>query len=413
MLAGWLKLLGIGVSVSFVGSVYAETFHQCATPAWSAAMQRAVDSNLYPGSDITLDRDTLRQIVRVNASGYGFTIAYSNIYGLQPLVIHHTTLARAQQDTSGIVGPNVEVTFNGHATITVLPGSTVTSDPIALIAKQGERLAISSYFLVPPDKTRDVHLVGQQTLYRTAGRDATSDQTLGATASTSRFFISRINACRPERTTTIVALGDSITDGTGSTLDANARWPDALADRLAKAGRDDLAVIDQGIDGNRLLHGRWGDSALARLDRDVLSIPGVSYLIILEGINDIYVPEFLNKPEDSVTANEMIGAYKTIIERAHRRGVKVLLGTLMPTKGAETHYTGYYSKNGDTKRQVVNEWIRTGGMADNVIDFDIVMRDPRQQDALNRAYDSGDHLHPNDAGYRAMAAAIDLGSFPE
>ncbi len=382
----------------------------CRTPAWSAAIQRPIDPDLYPGSDVRLGRGTLRQIVRVSAGGNGFRITYSNRYGTSPLVIDRTRLAPVAAGGPDILAPGVAATFGGQAAVTIPPGGTATSDAVAITARAGARLAVSSFFAVAPVRPYSVHLVGKQTLHVGAGADVTAASSR-LTVTTTRFFLTRLDACRPGATRTIVALGDSITDGTGSTDDADRRWPDALADRLIRAGRDDLSVVDQGIDGNRLLHDRWGEAAVARLDRDVLAMPGVRYLILLEGINDIYAPAFLRKPDERVTSRQIIGAYRRIVAAARRHGIKVLLATLLPNEGADAHAPGYHGSAGEAERQAVNRWIRTARAADAVIDWDEVMRDPVRPARLDPAYDSGDQLHPNDAGYRAMAAAIDLGVF--
>lgn len=384
----------------------------CRTPAWSAAIQRAVDPHLYPGSDLRLGSGTIRQIVRVSARGGGFRITYSNLYGTTPLVIDRTRLATVTGGGTAIAAPGVAATFGGRSSVTIAPGGTAISDPVAMTARAGDRVAVSSFFAAAPSRPQSLHLNAMQTLQANPRVDATATALMRPTGTTSRLFLTRLDACRPDPTRTIVALGDSITDGTGSTVNGDGRWPDALADRLARAGRDDLSVINQGIDGNRLLHGRWGESALARFDRDVLAIPGVRFLVLLEGINDIYAPAFLLKPAERVTPRQMIGAYRRIIAVARRRGIKVILATLLPNEGAEAHTPGYYSAAGERARQAVNRWIRSAHAADAVLDWDRVMRDPSHPSRLNPAYDTGDRLHPNDAGYKAMARAIDLKLFP-
>ena len=374
-------------------------------------MQPAVDPALYPGSDLLLGAGTLRQIVRVSAGADAFRITYSNRYGTTPLVIDRTRLALMTASGSDIVAPGAAALFGGRAFVTIPPGRTATSDPVALTARAGDRIAVSSFLAAAPRRPYTVHLVGKRALQLGPGTDMTAAAAVPPTATTARYFLARLDACRADPTATIVALGDSITDGTGSTDDTDRRWPDALADRLIRNGRDDLSVVDQGIDGNRLLHDRWGERATARLDRDVLALSGARYLILLEGINDIYAPAFLRKPDERVTTRQIIGAYTRIIAAARRRGMTVLLATLLPNDGAEVQTPGYHSRAGEAARQAVNRWIRTARAADAVIDWDAVMRDPARPTRLNPAYDSGDHLHPNDAGYRAMAAAINLDLF--
>ncbi|MGH9204580.1 MAG: SGNH/GDSL hydrolase family protein, partial [Vicinamibacterales bacterium] len=217
----------------------------------------------------------------------------------------------------------------------------------------------------------------------------------------------------PPGTTAIVAFGDSITDGMGSTLNANRRWPNYLARRLAeRTGRSPVAVLDQGISGNRILHDVAGQNALARFDRDVLAWPRVSHLIVLEGINDIGFPELKGVPlgegvdVSPVTAEAIIAGHKQLIARAHTSGIKVIGATLTPFGGAM-----YASAGGEAKRQAVNAWIRNGGAYDGVIDFDLATRDPKDPGKMRADLHSGDWLHPNDAGYAAMAAAVDLSLF--
>lgn len=404
----------VAVALGHLGAAQAarpSVAESCRTPAWSAAMQRAVDPELYPGSDIVLGRGTIRQIVRGSAGADAFRITYSNLYGTAPLAIERTRLARVAGGGPEIDAPGAAVTFGGQPSVTIPPGGTATSDPVALPARAGERLAVSSFLAVAAGKPYTVHLAGKRTLRVGPGADMTAAAAVPPTAATARYFLARLDACRRDPTATIVALGDSITDGTGSTDDTDRRWPDALADRLIRDGRDDLSVVDQGIDGNRLLHDRWGERAVARIERDVLAMPGARYLIVLEGINDIYAPAFLRKPGDRVTPRQIVGGYARIVAAARRRGMTVLLATLLPTEGAEARTPGYHSRAGEAARQAVNRWIRSAHAADAVIDWDAALRDPARPGRLNPAYDSGDHLHPNDAGYRAMAAAINLDLF--
>jgi lysophospholipase L1-like esterase len=204
----------------------------------------------------------------------------------------------------------------------------------------------------------------------------------------------------------VVTLGDSITDGYGSTVDANHRWPNFLAERLnGSASSRGMGVLDQGISGNRLLHDTEGPDALARFDRDVIAQPGVTHVIVLEGINDIGLPGYMGRRDEEVTSDEIIGAYRQLIMRAHEKGLKVYGATLTPFEGAGEPY---YSAAGEAKREAVNSWIRSEAEFDAVIDFDRTVQDPAHTTRLLPIYDSGDHLHPSDAGYHAMAASIDL-----
>lgn len=232
----------------------------------------------------------------------------------------------------------------------------------------------------------------------------------------SHYFLSRIYAEADAEARAIVCFGDSITNGYGSRVDGDGRWPDRLAERLkAFPEFEDLAVLNQGIDGNRILHSQRGSKALERLDRDVLSLRGASHLVILEGVNDIGWPNtILASGNEAVSAVQIIAGLKQLMERARVAGLKVLLGTITPfagtiSDGAPLH--AYHTPEKERMRQAVNAWIRDGALADGVIDFDAALRDPERPLHLRPAFDSGDRLHPNDAGYQAMADCIDLNLF--
>lgn len=207
----------------------------------------------------------------------------------------------------------------------------------------------------------------------------------------------------------VVTLGDSITDGFGSTVDADRRWPDVLAERLV-AARSPLGVVDAGISGNRILHdlpeARFGPAALARFDRDVLSVPGVRTVILMESINDIGHPGAAGLSDQKVTPADITAGMRQIADRAHAHGLRILAATLTPY--ADTIFPGYFTTDGEADRQAVNRWVRESGVFDGVIDFNAVLRDPARPDHLAPEYDFGDHLHPNDAGYRGMGEAVDL-----
>jgi lysophospholipase L1-like esterase len=293
------------------------------------------------------------------------------------------------------------LTFNGSATITVQPGAPVLSDPVDFEVQPLTTLAISLY-ITRETGTAVIHPLGNQTAYLSQSGDQSGAKTIAdATTVTERYFLTRIEVNSLHNAGAIVALGDSITDGRGSTVDANRRWPDRLAERLNEHGLA-LGVVNAGIAGNRILQDLpemvCGPSSLSRFDRDVLSVPGVKFVILLQGANDIAHPAINDLPEQAVSPEQIIGGMRQLIARAHAHHVKIF-GAIAYTPEAEA------------KRKAVNEWIRTSKAFDEVIDFEAVVRDPDHPTRVRPEYDSGDHGHLNDAGYRAMADSIDLKLF--
>ena len=354
---------------------------------------------------------TIRQVIRLSLGGRAVRIRISNEMGTSPLVIGSAHIARP-----GLAPGNIDsatdhvLTFGGRSSITVPVGAPVLSDPVNLEAKSLDSLSISLYVPRATGPTA-THPEGAATAYISNGGDATAAATLpNPTTSTARFFISGVDVAADEPDAgTVVALGDSITDGGGTAVDANHRWPDVLAERLVTAHLP-LGVVNAGLGGNRILHdlpeARFGPAALARFDRDVLSVPGVRMVILLESINDIGHSGSAGLPEQAVTADDITAGMRQIVERAHTHGIRVFGATLTPF--ADTIFPGFYSKEGEKKRQAVNRWIREGGAFDGVIDFDAAVRDPVHPDHITAQYDVGDHLHPNDAGHRRMGEAVDL-----
>lgn len=284
-----------------------------------------------------------------------------------------------------------------------LPGALVLSDPVALEAPALSDLAVS-YYLPGPLTASTVHYSAMQSSYALPGDAA------GARTIWSWPFLNGVDVLAPETAGAIVAFGDSITDGASSTPDANRRWPDVLARRLqANPATQNIAVVNQGVGGNRILHDgagadgpQYGPNALARFERDALAQPGVRWIITLIGVNDIGHPGGAAPLVEAVTAQDMIAGLQQLAERARQRGVKIFGGTILPFPHNDAQ---------EAQRQAVNEWIRTSRAFDAVIDFDKIVRDPERPGLLLAAYDSGDHLHPNDAGHEAMGKAIDLALF--
>jgi lysophospholipase L1-like esterase len=363
---------------------------------WSVSPQSA-------SRPLALDGQTIREIAHLSIGGLRVRVRISNAYGTGSLLIGAARLGLHSAGASIVPGSDRALTFNGAETVTIPAGALAISDPVNLRVPDQGNLAVSLY--VPGDQPAATeHSLGLQTTYISpAGDFSGADSMPIATTTQSFYFLTGVEVDASPRSAAIVTLGDSITDGLHSTADANKRWPDRLAERLhGKAGASDVAVLNAGISGNRILQDTEGTSASARLDRDVLAQSGVRYLIVLEGINDIGFP-------GSPSADAIIAGQAQIIARAHAMGLKVYGGTLTPFHAFLPGI--YYSSDGEAKRQAVNHWIRTSKAYDAVIDFDKAIRDPENLVAMRAAYDSGDHLHPNDAGYRAMADAIDLSLF--
>jgi lysophospholipase L1-like esterase len=345
-------------------------------------------------------------VVRTSIGGRRARVQLSNVFGTSPLKVGAAHLALHDKESSIVPGSDRALTFSGNASFTIPPGAEIVSDPVDLDIPKLADLAISVY--VPGEaNTPTAHATGLHTTYISKPGDFTNAPSIAdAAKSQSWYWISAVDVLAPARTGLVVAFGDSITDGATSTPDTDSSWPSQLARRLMdNKGTSDVAIVNEGISGNRVLSDGAGISALARFDRDVLAQPGVKWLIIMEGINDIGFT-MLAPGTPPVTADELIAAHKQMIARAHMHGIKVIGATLTPYSGAT-----YYSENGEKVREALNEWIRTGKVYDAVIDFDAVERDPQNPKQIRADYNIRDHLHPNDAGYKAMADAVDLSIF--
>jgi len=350
---------------------------------------------------------SIRMVAHATVAGSQVRVRLSNLYGTTPLSIGAVDLAVQSGSGSAVPGTHHTVTFGGSAGASVAPGADLVSDPVAMSVNADQDLLVSIYL---PGTTGPStwHQVASDTTYvSTAGNHVGDDSTANYPSSSntgSWFFLSGLDVVSPTATGTVVAIGDSITDGNGSSWGANRRWPDDLARRLnALAGGTPRGVVDAGISSNRVLTDAdsTNPSLLKRFAHDALAQPGVKDVILLEGINDIR--SNAGSGGSALTAQQLESAYQTLINQAHAQGVKIYGATILPEQGASN-----YSSDGESIREAVNQWIRTSGAFDAVIDMDAALRSSTNPLALNPAYDSGDHLHPNDNGYQAMANAVDL-----
>ncbi|MEJ2852960.1 MULTISPECIES: SGNH/GDSL hydrolase family protein [unclassified Saccharothrix] len=369
-----------------------------------------------PASDTTAFADqTLRQVVHLSTGGREVRVRLSNEFGSQPLVIGEARVGRGAGGSSVVPGTDRRLTFGGRGSVTVPAGVPVVSDPVPLGVTADSDLVVSVYLPVATPATT-VHAFPYQDGYVASG-NVTAQPTITPTGVLGKWhFLTGVSVSGGRAT--VVAFGDSITDGAETTRGANRRWPDVLARRLH--GR--LGVVNAGISGNRLLHDPnppaghpaeafaeyFGESALRRFDRDVLAQPGVRHVVVLLGVNDLGHPGTVAPVEEEVTAEDIIAAHRQLIARAHAAGLRIVGGTITPFKG-DTF--GFYTPEHEAARQTVNRWIRTSGEYDGVVDFDRALRDPADPQRLRAEYDSGDHLHPNDAGMVAMAGAVPLHLF--
>jgi lysophospholipase L1-like esterase len=387
---------------------------------WAASPQ-SVDGD--PDEPLLkIEDQTVRERVRVSIEGARIRFRLSNEYGSTPLLIGSVTVAASSDPASVRPGSVQSVTFGGRNSISIAAGAPVVSDPVEFPVLSGAEVSISIYF---PQRvvTPTLHALALKRAVLSQHGDHTYAEKIGVAAE-SGSSISLTAVLVPAQTSQrlVVAFGDSVTDGDGSTVDADHNWPSDLNRRLAKTpDGSKMAVVNAGIAGNRLLSdgsgisAGFGVSGLARFDRDALALPGVTHIVLLEGLNDIGFPgakldrQYLADSAAVRTAQELIDAYLQLISRSHAQGVKLIGATINPFGGADL--PGYYSEAKESTRQAVNKWIRTSGAFDGVIDFDAVLRDPSQPTRLLARFASKDHLHPNDDGYRAMADAIDLALF--
>jgi len=408
------------VIFSLAASIASTAKNASAGAHWVSAWGTSVHVPLHfpgmPGEPPLADK-TLRMVVRPTISGSKLRIRFSNEFGTSALSIGAAHIALTDEGANIQPKTDQALTFGGKPSVSIPPGAPMVSDSVELSVKAFSEISVSIY--LPADApVLTWHSPGQRESYLAGPGDLTAKPELpGAERKTAWYFLSSVEVWAPASTTAVLALGDSITQGTSmKPNELYTDWPDQLARRLAGQGGSEIAVVNEGIGGNRVLHDAAGVSALARFDRDVLGQPGVTTLVLMEGINDIGFPrirfaEFKNLPaprenpfaSQKVSAEEIIDGLKQIIERARAHGMRVFGATLTPFDG-----TNSYDAEGEVIRLEVNKWIRATDAYDGIFDFDALLRDPAHPSRLQEAYDSGDHIHPSPAGYRAMADSIPL-----
>ncbi|UZK67217.1 SGNH/GDSL hydrolase family protein [Sphingomonas sp. M1-B02] len=375
--------------------------------SWATSQMVPTAENIAPTEDLT--DATLRQIVRISIGGKQLRIRFSNAFGTAPLEIGAASVALSAAHDSARIQPATlrRLQFAGHPSATIPAGADYWSDPVDLPVAAGADLAISLYLPTAPDRQTS-HPGARAHIHLVHGQQVEAADLPGAKTSTRWYFIGGVETDSPGASA-LVILGDSITDGYGVQPNTNLRWPDRLIERMrANAATRNMAVLNAGIGGNRLRLDGAGPNALARFDREVLSVPGVTHLLIVEGINDLGTltrDAPATPAQHAALVREMIGVFQQMVARARAHGIKAIGGTIMPDGGSEYYHPDAANEAG---RAAVNAWIRTPGNFDAVVDFDKAMRDPAKPTLLRAELDSGDGLHPSMAGYKAMADAVPL-----
>jgi lysophospholipase L1-like esterase len=364
-----------------------------------------------PGEGAAFSNHTLRMIPRVSIGGSRLRVRISNAYGTGPLAIGAARVGVRSTGPAVVPGSNRRLTFGGEPGAMIAAGALVVSDPVELEFAPLSDLAVSVH--LPGDLPASFGITGRyarQTNYVSPPGNFAAEETMPVGRLTDDwYFVCGVDVVAPRETGAIVAVGDSLTDANISTHDGHHSWPSQLARRLMARPRGRaMAVMNQGLGGNRILHDIRGDSGLRRFDRDVLAQPGVTHTIIMLGTNDLRNRP--GKPEEEVTAPQMIAGLKQFGLRGRALGIKVIGGTLTPFEN-ETFLPGAWNPRREAVRQEVNEWLRKADDFDAIVDFDRALRDPDHPTRMLPIYDCGDHLHPSDLGYRAMGDAIDLSLF--
>ncbi len=350
------------------------------------------------------DHQTVRMAAHISIGCKRLRLRLSNAFGNSPVIVGAVHVALRSKDSEIVAGSDHALTFDGKPGCTIGPGMVLATDPVDMTVAPLADLSVSIYF---PSETGPVtdHGTALHTTYIAEGDQTAASSLVDAPHNAHYYYLSGIDVAAPADAASVVTLGDSITDGSHSTEETNHSWPALLAARLAaNRATANIGVANVGIGGNRVLRDISGVSALARFDRDVLSQPGVKWVMVLEGINDI--GHGAQVPAEAVTAEDLIAAHKQIIGMAHTHGIQAIGCTLTPFEGA-----AYFREPGEAVREALNQWIRTGGAYDAVVDFDAATHDSADIKKLRPEFDPGDHLHPNNLGYESMANSVDLTIF--
>ncbi|MEO8307856.1 MAG: SGNH/GDSL hydrolase family protein [Pseudomonadota bacterium] len=380
--------------------------------SWSAPPHAPLGTD-GPFAAASYNNVTLSQKLRISEGGTQLRVLFSNRYGTGPLAIGAARIVRLDDSGKEVAGTSRNLSFGGEAGAVIPRGAPFASDTVELALPSLSRIKVE-FYLPTPTGPCTCHLTGLDELAVSPPGNFVGQPFTPVSTAQYRAFLSVIEVDSRKSPGTIVAFGDSITDGVGSTAGADRRWPDILANRLQAAGKH-WAVANSAISGNRILSPGMGESALARFDEDVLSLPNVKYMIIFEGVNDIgnrfgkrgpNQPNLPGLDQPEITADQMIAGYKQLIERAHAKGIKVIGAPIGPYKGA-----GYWSEEGEAARQKINDWIIKGGAFDGVTRIDTAFADPADPLQMREGYHMGDHLHGNDASLKAVGDSIDLSLF--
>jgi lysophospholipase L1-like esterase len=405
-------------SMSAAAALALASLPSAASAAWVASWTAAPHAPLGttgPFAAASYENVTLTQIIRLSEGGEKLRVKFSNRYGAGPLTIGAARVYRIDDAGKEIAGSSRTLTFGGDAGAVIPRGAPFVSDTVALSTPSLSRLKVE-FYLPKATGPCTCHLTGQDELAVSPPGNFVGKEFTPASKAQFRAFLAGVDVDSPKALGTIVAYGDSITDGVGSTPGKNRRWPDILTDRLQAAGKH-WAVANQAISGNRVLSPGMGESALSRFDEDVLSLPNVKYIILFEGVNDLgnrfgptrgpgggpVIPG-LDQPQ--ITVEEMIAGYKQIVARAHEKGIKVIASPIGPYKGAS-----YWTEEGEAARQKIAEWMLTSGTFDGIVRIDTAFADPADPRQYRDGYHMGDHLHGSDAGLKAVGDSIDLKLF--